>query len=696
MKVRGKLILLLLLPCLAMAQQQYYGTTATAIRIAEPGNSSDLQRIPIRPGDTITIENIRASIQALYDTGRYRYIEVDATLAEGGTVLTFGVQLHYFFSTFRLDPPDLLDRPLSAFFRIPLGEKFSTGPVERIVEETKQLLEDQGYFNATITPEYVFEESTKLAHVIFKAQTMDQAKIGSLQLQGGEQTFSNEELLDTFDSSPDDDFLADLLSEGAGRIREKFTELGFLNTRVDVQRSYNPSSNTVDIQVTVEPGQFTLVQTRGYDVSEKDLRTLVPVFEEGTVDPDLVEEGRIRLQEYMQQRGFFEAMIQAEVIEAPLDNAVQINYVIDPAEQHRIRSVRIEGNDFFSDEELRQRMQVKGAGLFDRGAFSPELLNADIRTIQALYREAGIEGTEVKATQEERENAVDVVIKIVEGKRRPIDYFVFIGQYAIPETELRKAIDVEDGELYSEPLIEEAHNALINLYYSRGFSEVSVDHTVERVQNNGGVRVTFQIVEGESYQIGKIVVAGNTLTAEKIVHRNSRLYPNTPYNPEAILEAQQRLYATGLFNRVEIVTLDESENRIRNLLIQIEDAKPIQLSYGLGVVEYEGFRGTVEFSHSNLFGLARAIRLRVRGSSKERQFQATYGEPKLFNRDIEGYATLFIEKAKKIVYDINRIDFSFQAVRRITAQTSFVFLSSYQTVNLRTSVSCRPPDKPQI
>ena len=68
MKVRGKLILLLLLPCLAMAQQQYYGTTATAIRIAEPGNSSDLQRIPIRPGDTITM---KARITDVYEkTGR--------------------------------------------------------------------------------------------------------------------------------------------------------------------------------------------------------------------------------------------------------------------------------------------------------------------------------------------------------------------------------------------------------------------------------------------------------------------------------------------------------------------------------------------------------------------------------------------------------------------------------------------------
>src|SRR5688572_1718280 len=116
MKVRG-IFILLLVPWLSLAQQSYYGTIASSVSLAEPADSTDLERIPLRVGDTITVENVRASIQALYDTGRYRYIEVDASPdPTGGTVLTFRVQRHYFFSTFRLEPV-LLDRSLSSYFR---------------------------------------------------------------------------------------------------------------------------------------------------------------------------------------------------------------------------------------------------------------------------------------------------------------------------------------------------------------------------------------------------------------------------------------------------------------------------------------------------------------------------------------------------------------------------------------------------
>ena len=54
---------------------------------------------------SLTPENVRASIQALYGTGRYNSVEVDAEPApNGGTNLTFIVRPHYFFATFRLEP----------------------------------------------------------------------------------------------------------------------------------------------------------------------------------------------------------------------------------------------------------------------------------------------------------------------------------------------------------------------------------------------------------------------------------------------------------------------------------------------------------------------------------------------------------------------------------------------------------------
>src|SRR5690606_19252162 len=138
-------------------------------------------------------------------------------------------------------------------------------------------------------------------------------------------------------------FSAASLRTGADRIRAAFAELGFLNTQVALAPSYRRAPNEVDVTVTVEPGPFTLVEVRGFDLSETEIRELVPVFEEGSIDADLIEEGRTAILEHVRRQGYFAATVASELIEAPLDDAFQINYTVSPGQRHTVRSVRIEG-----------------------------------------------------------------------------------------------------------------------------------------------------------------------------------------------------------------------------------------------------------------------------------------------------------------------------------------------------------------
>jgi outer membrane protein insertion porin family len=683
MKVQA-LILVLLVPWLVHAEPQFYGTRVSGLVLMGVESQTDVDLIPIRVGDSITPEKVRASIEALYATGRYHTIEADAQPApEGGTNLTFIVTPNYYFSTFRLDPANLLERSLSSYTRLPLGEKFSESTVDRIVEEAKQLLKEAGYFETTIKPEYVFDDTTQLVTVILKVEPGPRAMVGNVRLQGGEQTFQPAELLDALGIETGDDFSTNEVEAGIAKVRGKFTDLGFLNTRVTVDQPYSASTHTVDLDVTVEPGQFTLVETRGHDISGRTLRELVPVYEEGAVDPDLVEEGRVNLDRYLRQQGFFEVGVTAEVIEAPLDNAIQINYMIMPGVRHTIQEVRIVGNTVFKTEEIRSRLRVRTGALFNRGVFSPDIQEQDVRTIEAMYRNAGYESTMVFGSYDEQDHNITVMFEIQEGHQLSVDHVSFIGNQEITEKELRDTIKLKEGAVYTPPDVDQARAAITQLYFSRGFPDVRVEPMVARVQTNGGMDVGFQITEGESYKVGRIVISGNTLTKEKIIRRNAQLYENTPYNPEELLQGQQRLYSTGLFNRVEIVPMQQNVPGVRNLLIQVEDARPILLVYGIGYQEFEHFRGTLEISHSNLFGLDRSISLRLRASRKEQRLQATYSEPWLFNHPWDGFGSIFLEHVERPFFTANRIDFSFQALKRFSATRNLLLTASYQTVNLQ-------------
>src|SRR5438552_13320639 len=116
------------------------------------------------------------------------------------------------------------------------------------------------------------------------------------------------------------------------------------------------------------------------------------------------------------------------------------------------------------------------------------------------------------------------MIEIQEGRQVPIESIVIVGKSAISEPELRKAMQLKEGDLYTPLVVDRARAAVTQYYYARGYADARVERSVMNDESDGGMRVTFVIMEGESYQIGKIFVEGNTLTKDKIIHRNSGLY----------------------------------------------------------------------------------------------------------------------------------------------------------------------------
>ena len=676
------LLTAILLPLTALAQQPYFGTRVSSIEIT--GAPDELiEGIPLRPDDIISAASIRTAIQALYEKGRYASIEVDATPApDGRTRLTFRVRAPYFFSTIRLEPSDLLERPLSSYLSLPYGERFSRTEVDRIVERISGQLRAEGYFQARIEPSYEFGEETRLASVLITASAAQRALIQEVRFEGGEQTFGAEELGSFFGVRPGSSFSADALQSGLSNIRSEFTELGFLNTNVTLEDAYDDATNSLAVNVVIEPGPFTYVEVRGHEISDKDIRELVPIYEEGSLDPDLIEEGEARILEHMYQDGYFEATVRSELIEAPLDEAFQVNYDVDPGERHSIREVRIEDNEFFDDAFLLSRIAISQQGVFSRGVFSADLLDQAVATIERLYRGAGFENTLVEREYSIAETAITVTLRVQEGRRIVIADISFVGNRVLDVTELAPLAALLPGFVYTPGALTDGRSAIIARYHGLGFPDVQVEPIVGR-RDNGNVDVRFEIVEGEAYQIGRIFVAGNTRTRDRVVHRNSALLEGTPYDPETILQAQQRLYATGLFNRVDIVTLERETSDRRDLLIQVEDAGPLLLTYGIGAQDREGVRGTVEISHTNLFGLDRSISVRVRGSKREQRFQTTFREPRLFNRDIDGFASLFVERTRQRTFDASTVNISLQSLKRIRDRDSFLFSASFETVNLR-------------
>src|SRR5262249_54902231 len=73
-----------------------------------------------------------------------------------------------------------------------------------------------------------------------------------------------------------------------------------------LDKSYHPNTDQLDYSFRARQGPLVNVQVEGANYSRKAIERLVPIYEEGTVDLDLVNEGAHNLQSDLQGKGYFD------------------------------------------------------------------------------------------------------------------------------------------------------------------------------------------------------------------------------------------------------------------------------------------------------------------------------------------------------------------------------------------------------
>ena len=140
------------------------------------------------------------------------------------------------------------------------------------------------------------------------------------------------------------------------------------------------------------------MRTTGDKVPKGKLRQLVPIYEERTVDRSLLVEGRRNLMEYFQSQGYFDAAVDFR--ESPMEEGKEtIDYSITLNDRHSLAHVGIDGNRYFEDDIIRERLEMAPARRFGFrfGHYSQRILDRDLDSVRDLYRSNGFREVDVSA-----------------------------------------------------------------------------------------------------------------------------------------------------------------------------------------------------------------------------------------------------------------------------------------------------------
>ena len=180
------------------------------------------------------------------------------------------------------------------------------------------------------------------------------------------------------------------------------------------------------------------ITAEGAKISNRELKKLVPVYQENSVDDDLLNEGRRNMRDYLQTKGYFDATVEVERQPSPGKNHLNIVYKIDPGVRHKLAVVRVEGNKYFDTDTIRERMALQPSSmLLPNGRFSQRLLADDLTIIKNLYQANGFLDVNVTSDLQDdyqgRESQMEVVIKIEEGRQTLVNSLNVTGKPRFPD-----------------------------------------------------------------------------------------------------------------------------------------------------------------------------------------------------------------------------------------------------------------------
>ena len=700
-----------LLQCMPLRAQDMTleGQPVAAVQVVdEAGKGVELRvaTLPLETGKPFDFAKERDTLQALYRTGDYADIRVTAVHSAGGLRVNFIVQRNFFNNVVRVeglaDPPS--EPAALAAMRLGLGEPFRESSVKEALERLQDALRSEGLYQAKVSFALTPHEDTRQMDVLVTVVPGPRALVGGFVVQN-KTPYPDAELIRRSKIKPKKQPTTEQISHATKRLKNYLVNQGYLGAGVLIAPgAYDPKTNTVPVKIDVAAGPRVSVEVVGAKMRKGKMKSLLPIYAEGAVDEDLLQEGRRNVRDYFQREGYFNADVQVSaggVATAPVSAGSDIQtservitYSVVRGDRFRLAGVKFAGNKYFSSSLLAGRLQLQPASFEFNGRFSQRLVNDDADSIRGLYLSNGFLEVKVSSSVDDnyqgKKGNLFVNYDVVEGPQTLVADLHVEGNQVIGTQTLLAVIGSSSGQPYSAAGVASDRNNILAMYYNEGFPEAHFEEQVTPGATLNQVSLTYHIAEGRRIEVETVLLTGYQFTRPGIIRRQIQIKPGGPLREGDVVETQRRVYNLGVFNRVQIEPQNPNgSDPDKTVVVDVQEGKRYTIGYGGGFeVQQIGAscssgatcnpnatviaaspRVIFEVSRSNMFGRAQTLTFKARASTLEYRSLLSYtadnflGNPKVGiqligfadkTQDVQTFTSVRYEGAFQVAETLNR------------------------------------------
>ena len=555
-------------------------------------------------GEALEPAKVTASVRRLFASGRYRDIRVEGVREGAGVRLIYVGVPRYFVG--RVTIAGVKDERLASLLeyatKLQPGTEFSEAAVPAATEGVRQALESNGYYEPAIAVKTTVDEAGGQVNAEYTVSVGPQARVGKITVGGDDPGLTEEEVRSKGRMKLGSKVTRETTGNALTRLRAQYEKRDRLEATTSLRtESYDKARRQVDYTFRANQGPLVKVVVEGAKFSRGRMKLLLPIYQEGTIDNDLLNEGTYNIKDFLFQEGYFDATVSVKVVGAETAQE-SVVYAVAKGVKHKVRSVKITGNHYFDTNLLKERMRVQKADAYLRtGRYSPALMKADEESIQALYRANGFDQATVSASitdsdtaktgKKLKEGEIAVAVTVAEGPQRRFGAVTLAGVDASREKEVKALLNAQQGQPFSLIALSGDRDAVLSYYLSHGFEQARVE-VKQQAESKDAQKtdVTLKVTEGEQVFVERVLESGTVHTRPSVVARETTFHAGDPLDGSALLETQRRLYGLALFNEVTTAVQNpDGDDPHKNVLLQLSEARRWNVTYGFG---FEAETGT--------------------------------------------------------------------------------------------------------
>ena len=351
-------------------------------------------------------------------------------------------------------------------------------------------------------------------------------------------------------------------------------------------------------------------------------------------DRALLDRAEQELKRQYLGRGKYDVQIQSTV--TPLErNRVAISLAIDEGDDARIAEIRIVGAKAFREKDLLDDFRLSTPTWMSwytkADQYSRQKLTGDIETLKSFYLNQGylefaVDSTLVSLSADRRQ--VFITITINEGERFTVGEVSLSGDLLGQEESLRKLVNIETGETFSNEKLQSVNKALTDRLGELGYAFASVSPIPRIDRTKRVVDFQLQLDPGRRVYVRRINISGNAKTRDEVIRREMRQFEASWYDSERIRLSRNRVDRLGYFKSVEVDTeaVTGSADQV-DVSVKVEERPLGSLTFGVGFSSSDKLVLSGSISQQNFLGSGTNVSFEVNTSKVNQTLAFTHLDP---------------------------------------------------------------------